>query len=92
MSKPRLIFTVAHSMPTPQTEDSWRLFNDFLVKPIAKEEALAFNTNWKLPSVVAYQVKAASNHIDDSWKRNLDTSILYIDAKYDTVTALSYTY
>jgi PAB-dependent poly(A)-specific ribonuclease subunit 2 len=76
-------------MATMQTESSWHLFNDFLVRPIAKEEALTFNTNWKLPSVIAYQVKAASNHIDDSWKRNLDTSILYVDTKYGVFILLS---
>jgi PAB-dependent poly(A)-specific ribonuclease subunit 2 len=78
-------------MPTAQTESSWHLFNDFLVRPVSSEEALTFNTNWKLPSVVAYQVKDASNHIDDSWKRNLDASILYVDTKYDIATSLSYT-
>jgi PAB-dependent poly(A)-specific ribonuclease subunit 2 len=70
-------------MRTPQSKGNWHLFNDFLVRPIAEEEALTFNTNWKLPSVIAYQIKDASNQIDDSWKQSLDTSILYIDTKYD---------
>lgn len=47
-----------------------------------KEEALGCNTTWKLPSVLAYQIKAANNQIDDSWKLHLDTSLLYIDNKY----------
>lgn len=66
-------------MPQPQEQDSWHLFNDFLVRPISKNEALTFNTTWKLPSVIAYQIKAANNHVDDSWKMNLDTSLLYRD-------------
>lgn len=52
------------------------------MRPIRKEEALSFNTAWKLPSVIGYQIKEANNHIDDSWKANLDTSLLYKDTKY----------
>jgi PAB-dependent poly(A)-specific ribonuclease subunit 2 len=70
---------VAHSKPEPQEQDNWHLFNDFLVRPTAKDDALTFNTTWKLPSVIAYQIKAANNRIDDSWKMNLDTSLLYKD-------------
>lgn len=36
-----------------------------------------FNTTWKLPSVLAYQVKSYNHAIDDSWKERLDSSILY---------------
>jgi PAB-dependent poly(A)-specific ribonuclease subunit 2 len=73
--------TVAHTQPVAPGESQWHLFNDFLVRPIKSEEALAFNTSWKLPSVIAYQVKAANNRIDNTWKLNLDTSILYMDEK-----------
>lgn len=55
----------------------WHLFNDFLVRSTSKEEALRFDSAWKLPSVLAYQVKSMSHGIDDSWKERLDTSILY---------------
>jgi len=72
---------VALSQPTLQTESQWHLFNDFLVRPIKTEEALNFNTTWKLPSVIAYQVKTFNNKIDNSWKQNLDTSLLYMDRK-----------
>jgi PAB-dependent poly(A)-specific ribonuclease subunit 2 len=73
--------TVAHSRPTAPAESQWHLFNDFLVRPIKADEALTFNTSWKVPSVIAYQVKVASNRIDNSWKQNLDTSLLYMDHK-----------
>lgn len=73
------LVNVAHSQPTPQTEDSWHLFNDFLVRPIKKEEAISFNTSWKLPSVIAFQIKEANNQIDDSWKQSLDTTLLHKD-------------
>jgi PAB-dependent poly(A)-specific ribonuclease subunit 2 len=77
--KPHLVATIntAPSSRDEDPEDRWHLFNDFLVRPIPKEEALRFNTTWKLPSILTYQLKSARNQIDDSWKDNLDTSILY---------------
>ena len=79
IKNPHLVATIntAPSSREPDEEDRWHLFNDFLVRPISKEEALRFEPSWKLPSVLTYQVKTARNKIDDSWKKNLDTSILY---------------
>ncbi|KFY21179.1 hypothetical protein V491_03098, partial [Pseudogymnoascus sp. VKM F-3775] len=71
------VVNVAHSMPIAPAEDGWHLFNDFLVRPTKREEALSFNPAWKLPSVLTFQIKSANNLIDDSWKTNLDTSLLY---------------
>ncbi|KAI8674835.1 PAN2-PAN3 deadenylation complex catalytic subunit PAN2 [Fusarium keratoplasticum] len=70
---------VAHAETEAPGESQWHLFNDFLVRSVSTEEALTFNTSWKVPSVVAYQVKEANNKIDMSWKKNIDTSILYQD-------------
>ncbi|KAF5027632.1 hypothetical protein F66182_258 [Fusarium sp. NRRL 66182] len=70
---------VAHSEPEAPGESRWHLFNDFLVRSVSTEEALTFNTSWKVPSVVAYQVKDQNNKIDTEWKKNIDTSILYQD-------------
>ena len=47
-----------------------------------KEEAISFNTSWKQPSVITFQIKSANNIIDDSWKLALDTSLLHQDSKY----------
>ncbi|EOD47422.1 putative pab-dependent poly -specific ribonuclease subunit pan2 protein [Neofusicoccum parvum UCRNP2] len=71
------MINVAPSSRTDETETKWHLFNDFLVRPVTKEEALRFEPNWKLPSVLTYESVKASHHIDDSWKENLDTSLLY---------------
>lgn len=49
---------------------------------MAREEALAFNASWKLPSVLTFQLKDLNNHIDHSWKDKLDASLLYHDMKY----------
>ncbi|KAF2396885.1 PAB-dependent poly(A)-specific ribonuclease subunit PAN2 [Trichodelitschia bisporula] len=77
--KPHLVsmINVAPSLPDEQVNNQWHLFNDFLVRQTSKEEALRFDPDWKLPSVLAYQLKSESHVIDDSWKMNLDTSILY---------------
>lgn len=69
----------AHAQPESPGQSQWHLFNDFLVRSVSTEEALTFNTSWKVPSVVAFQVKDANNKIDTSWKDQLDTSILYQD-------------
>jgi PAB-dependent poly(A)-specific ribonuclease subunit 2 len=58
-------------------EDQWHLFNDFLVHPSSKDDALRFDTTWKTPSVLAYQLKSAGHCIDEDWKENMDTSLLY---------------
>ena len=68
---------VGLSEPNAGNEPQWHLFNDFLVRQISKEEALHFDASWKLPSILAYQVKSVNGRIDNSWKNNLDTSILY---------------
>ncbi|KAF2737040.1 PAB-dependent poly(A)-specific ribonuclease subunit PAN2 [Polyplosphaeria fusca] len=76
--KPHLVATI-NTAPSSRevTEDKWHLFNDFLVRPIPKEEALRFEPSWKLPSVLCFHQKTARHSIDDSWKDRLDTQILY---------------
>ncbi|KAH0529417.1 hypothetical protein TsFJ059_004166 [Trichoderma semiorbis] len=79
--KPHLVamVNVGHAEAEAPSQSQWHLFNDFLVCPVSTEEALTFNTSWKVPSVVAFQVKKANNKIDNGWKNTIDTSILYQD-------------
>lgn len=63
-------------------ESQWYLLNDFHIKRVPGEEALAFNTSWKTPSVITFQRKEANNKLDVSWKDSLDTSLLYMDPRY----------
>lgn len=72
---------VAHSEQEAPGHSQWHLFNDFLVRSVSAEEALTFNTSWKAPSVLAFQVKEANNKVDRQWKQSLDTSLLYQDFK-----------
>jgi len=71
------LINVAVSSKEKQPENQWHLFNDFLVRKAPDEEALRFDPTWKLPSVLTYQVKSARHRIDDTWKDNLDTTLLY---------------
>ncbi|CAL3962568.1 unnamed protein product [Diplocarpon coronariae] len=76
---------MGYSLPNKPLESQWHLFNDFLVRPIQAKVALAFDTTWKLPSVITYQVKIYNNKIDDGWKKNMNTQLLYIDSNPNPV-------
>ena len=58
-------------------ENDYHLFNDFLVRPINRVEALRFNSFWKMPSLITYQQKRYRHHVNDDWKNELDTTLLY---------------
>lgn len=83
---------VGHAEQEAPAQSQWHLFNDFLVRCVSTEEALTFNTSWKVPSVVSFQVKEANNKIDSTWKEQLDTSILYHDLKYELLQIRPYLY
>jgi PAB-dependent poly(A)-specific ribonuclease subunit 2 len=68
---------VSISSRDKQQENQWHLFNDFLVRRVPDEEALRFHPGWKMPSILTYQVKQARHRIDDTWRDNLDTALLY---------------
>ncbi|CAK7220464.1 poly(A)-specific ribonuclease [Sporothrix eucalyptigena] len=70
---------VGYSEPTAPEQPQWHLFNDFLVRQTSPNEALSFNTNWKTPSVVVFQLKTNNNKIDMEWKSRIDTSVLYLN-------------
>lgn len=61
----------------PANAENWHLFNDFMVRPVSTQEALQFDSRWKMPSIITYQAKTVSHHLDESWKDRIDNSILY---------------
>lgn len=70
---------VSVSSREPETRSRWHLFNDFLVTEVDKDEALRFNQPWKVPCVLAFQIRDARHAVDDTWKRYLDTTLLFRD-------------
>ena len=83
--QPHLVSLVNVDVSVPQAPNmqgrrsfpNWHLFNDFLVSPVDPREALHFDKAWKMPSVLAFQVKSAHGAIDQGWRELLDTSLLY---------------
>lgn len=71
------ITNVSISSPNPTNENKWHLFNDFLVREISSSSALHLHQNWKLPTILIYQIKTSRHSISSSWKSTLDTSCLY---------------
>ncbi|KAM0499583.1 hypothetical protein ACHAPB_005909 [Verticillium nonalfalfae] len=82
--KPHMVgmINVGHCQPEAPEASQWHLFNDFLVRSVSKEEALSFNANWKIPSVLTFQVKEANNMMDTTWKQKIDTSLLFTDSSH----------
>jgi PAB-dependent poly(A)-specific ribonuclease subunit 2 len=68
---------VSISEREPQERSKWHLFNDFLVTEVDGDEALRFTQPWKQPCVLAFQVRDARHSVDDSWKKALDTTLLF---------------
>lgn len=71
------LINVGISNPDPERREHWHLFNDFMVRPVSTQEALHFDSRWKLPSVITYQAKQMSHLIDNTWKLHINTSILF---------------
>ncbi|KAF3925431.1 hypothetical protein ABW21_db0201313 [Orbilia brochopaga] len=67
---------VSYSSTEERRESNWHLFNDFLVRPVSQSEAMNFSS-WKLPSILCFQQKTPANAIDNTWKQNIDTSLLF---------------
>lgn len=64
-------------MKEPRQTGDWYLFNDFLVRQIPEDQALHFDSAWKLPSIITYELKAERQKIDHSWQDHLDPTILF---------------
>jgi PAB-dependent poly(A)-specific ribonuclease subunit 2 len=77
--KPHLVSFVNISLSDrePAEKPRWHLFNDFLVTEVDRDEALRFTQPWKQPCVLAFQVRDTNHAVDDSWKKSLDTTLLF---------------
>ncbi|KAK2744060.1 poly(A)-specific ribonuclease [Onygenales sp. PD_40] len=79
--KPHLVsfINVAISSRSTDGHKGWHLFNDFLVTEVGRDEVFAFNQPWKSPCTLAYQIQTARHGVDDSWKDELDTTLLFYE-------------
>ncbi|KAL1960354.1 hypothetical protein VTO42DRAFT_8314 [Malbranchea cinnamomea] len=79
--KPHLVsfVNVSISSREPTDKNKWHLFNDFLVAELDRNEAFSFNQPWKIPCTLAYQIASARHGVDDSWKNELDTTLLFYE-------------
>jgi PAB-dependent poly(A)-specific ribonuclease subunit 2 len=79
--KPHLVsfINVAVSNREATEKNDWHLFNDFLVTEVDRNEVFDFTQTWKQPCTIAYQVASARHGVDDSWKDNLDTTLLFYE-------------
>ncbi|PGH31538.1 PAB-dependent poly(A)-specific ribonuclease subunit PAN2 [[Emmonsia] crescens] len=79
--KPHLVsfINVAISSRDANEKNRWHLFNDFLVTEVSQDEVFTFNQPWKTPCSLAYQVQTARHGVDDSWKSELDTTLLFYE-------------
>ncbi|EFW21809.1 PAB-dependent poly(A)-specific ribonuclease subunit 2 [Coccidioides posadasii str. Silveira] len=79
--KPHLVsfVDVSISAREPTKKSNWHLFNDFLVTGVSKEEVFSFNQGWKSPCTLAYQISTGRHGLDDSWKNELDTTLLFYE-------------
>ena len=79
--KPHLVSFIDVSISARERAErnQWHLFNDFLVTEIDRNEAFNFGQPWKHPCTLAFQVSSARHSVDDSWKNNLDTTLLFYE-------------
>ncbi|WEW58180.1 poly(A)-specific ribonuclease [Emydomyces testavorans] len=79
--KPHLVSFIDTSISAcePTKQSSWHLFNDFLVTEVSKEEVFSFSQPWKSPCTLAYQISTGRHGLDDSWKNELDTTLLFYE-------------
>ncbi|GJE87918.1 PAB-dependent poly(A)-specific ribonuclease subunit PAN2 [Phanerochaete sordida] len=63
-----------------EKDQPWYLFNDFSVRSLSEDDALSFQGNWKVPTVLYYERVDAVQRLDfSSLPMELDPSILCQD-------------
>ncbi|KAK7884406.1 hypothetical protein WMY93_027529 [Mugilogobius chulae] len=59
---------------------AWYLFNDFLIEPIDKTEAVQFDVSWKVPGILYYAKRNYHTKYDLRIKNPIDASVLLTEA------------
>ena len=68
-----------HTRKRDEEKEGWYVFNDFAITPITETEAVTFNMEWKVPSVLIYQRQEIEGKYETEIDTNKDSSILFCD-------------
>lgn len=69
-----------HQRKEGVTHQQWYLFNDFLIEPIDKAEAVQFDVSWKVPGILYYAKRNYHTKYDLRIKNPIDASVLLTEA------------
>ncbi|XP_029450636.1 PAN2-PAN3 deadenylation complex catalytic subunit PAN2 [Rhinatrema bivittatum] len=69
-----------HQRKEGVTHSQWYLFNDFLIEPVDKCEAVQFDMSWKVPAVLYYAKRQLNTKYNLSIKNPIEASVLLAEA------------